>query len=436
VLVSPAGRFGIAARRAAAKHRASDVRPGITSAELLFLQRTAGLLLEYNVRSAMIARQIDRLAAQFDLHVQTLVEYRNVTLFLAAGCLHVSVPELRVNVAASAEILRVIDAVCVGRISLVEAARRFDRVAEAPPQHRRRRLGVLLGLAGSALAWLLQADWGAMAVSGVSTGLGLLLRQELARRGAGPFVPPFSAAFLGAALGAAAVTLGWTATPALCLVVPALVLVPGPHLLNGVTDMLDNHIQMGLARLGFASGVLAAGAAGVALGAWLLPGSTIVAATQTAAMRVGLPLDVALAGMAACGFGAVYNAPWRVLWISVICGMTGHGIRFAGLAQGASQAIATLCACLAIGIIAGVAADRRRLPFAAVAFAAAVPMMPGTAIYDAVAGGIRLTHHSPDPALAASTLAALFTASFVIVAMTAGLLTGRWLVRSSSVLDQ
>ena len=73
---------------------------------------------------------------------------------------------------------------------------------------------------------------------------------------------------------------------------------------------------------------------------------------------------------------------------------------------------------------------RRRLPFAAVAFAAAVPMMPGTAIYEAIAGGIRLTHRSPDPALAASILAALFTAAFVIVAMTAGLLTRRWLARS------
>jgi hypothetical protein len=38
-------------------------------------------------------------------------------------------------------------------------------------------------------------------------------------------------------------------------------------------------------------------------------GSTIVAAARSDAMRLGLPLDVALAGMAACGFGAAYNAP-------------------------------------------------------------------------------------------------------------------------------
>jgi len=408
---------------------ASDVVPCLTRADLLFLQRTAGLLLEYNVRSALIARQIDRLAAHLDLHVQTLVGYRSVTLFVADGCLHVSVPELRVNVAVSAEILAVIDSVCAGRIGVVEAARRLDGAVQAPPRHRR-RLSAMLALAGSALAWLLQADGGAIAVSGVSTGLGLLVRQGLARQGAGPLVLPFSAAFLGAALGAAAVMLGWTATPAQCLVVPALVLVPGPHLINGVTDMLDNYVHMGLSRLGLAAGVLAAGAAGVVLGAWLLPESTIVAAARTDATRLGLPLDVALAGVAACGFGGAYNAPWRVLWISVICGMTGHGIRFAVLEQGASQAVATLCACLAIGIIAGVAADRRRLPFAAVAFAAAVPMMPGTAIYEAIAGGIRLTRRSADPALAASILAALFTAAFVIMAMTAGLLTGRWLARS------
>jgi hypothetical protein len=160
---------------------ASDVVPCLTRADLLFLQRTAGLLLEYNVRSALIARQIDRLAAHLDLHIQTLVGYRSVTLFVADGCLHVSVPELRVNVAVSAEILAVIDGVCAGRIGVVEAARRLDGAAQAPPRHRR-RLSVMLALAGSALAWLLQADGGAIAVSGVSTGLGLLLRQELAPR--------------------------------------------------------------------------------------------------------------------------------------------------------------------------------------------------------------------------------------------------------------
>jgi hypothetical protein len=67
-------------------------------AEFLFLQRTPGLLLEYNVRSAPIARQIDRLATHFDLPVQTMVGYRSVTLLVANGCLHVSMPERQAGV--------------------------------------------------------------------------------------------------------------------------------------------------------------------------------------------------------------------------------------------------------------------------------------------------------------------------------------------------
>ena len=40
-----------------------------------------------------------------------------------------------------------------------------------------------------------------------------------------------------------------------------------------------------------------------------------------------------------------------------------------------------------MGLIANLAADRLHLPFSAVAFAGAVPMMPGVFIYQSIAGG-------------------------------------------------
>ena len=47
------------------------------------------------------------------------------------------------------------------------------------------------------------------------------------------------------------------------------------------------------------------------------------------AMRLTLLLDMALAGVAACGLGALQQrAVRRVLWVSIVCGMVGHGIRY------------------------------------------------------------------------------------------------------------
>ena len=45
-------------------------------------------------------------------------------------------------------------------------------------------------------------------------------------------------------------------------------LVPGPHLINGVHDLLENHMQTGVCRLALATGILLTAALGVALGGW------------------------------------------------------------------------------------------------------------------------------------------------------------------------
>jgi uncharacterized membrane protein YjjP (DUF1212 family) len=393
---------------------------------LRFLQLSARLLLEYNVRSHSIERRIERVARHLGVSLQTTVGYRHVTLVLADGrSLQARASELRINVAVSAGALHVIDELCLGRMGLDHATRSLEALERLAPRHRRWVVVLLFGLAAAAIAWLLRADWGAIAVSGVSSTLGLIARQELAKRSVILFAQPFVAGLIGAALGGVATGQGWTETPGFCLIVPALMLVPGPHLINGVHDMLENHMQTGVCRLGLASGILVATALGVVLGGWLTLGPATVSTAPSEATPLTLPLDAALAGMAACGFGAFYNAPWRLLWVSIVCGVVGHGLRYVCL-EYMSVEIATLLACLAIGLIANVAADRLRLPFSALAFAGAVPMMPGVFIYQSIAGAIRLAAAGTvvDPMLATTTLALSFKSVFVVGAIAIGLLIG------------
>jgi uncharacterized membrane protein YjjB (DUF3815 family) len=264
----------------------------------------------------------------------------------------------------------------------------------------------------------------------MSSSVALIARQELGKRSFHLFAQLFAAGLIGAVLGGLAIRQGWTGTPGFCLIVPALMLVPGPHLINGVHDMLENHMQTGVCRLGLAIVMLTAAALGVAAGGWLTLGPATLSTAPSEAMRLTLPLDMALAGVAACGFGAIYNAPWRVLWVSALCGMVGHGIRYLCLAHlSLGLEMSTLFACLAIGLMAQAAADRLRLPFPAVAFAGAVPMMPGVFIYQSIAGAIRLAAAgtAADPAVAAATLARSCQSVFVVGAMVIGLLVGAWL---------
>jgi len=154
-------------------------------------------------------------------------------------------------------------------------------------------------------------------------------------------------------------------------------------------------------------------------------GPAVLSTAPSESMRLTLLLDVVLAGVAACGFAVFYNAPWRFVWVSIVCGMAGHGVRYVSLEYLGIE-IATLFASLAIGLIAGAAADRLRLPFSSVAFAGAVPMMPGVLIYQSFGGAMRLSSAgaAAEPALAAATLALFLKSFFVVGAMALGLLVG------------
>ncbi|AMY10748.1 Inner membrane protein YjjP [Luteitalea pratensis] len=409
-----------------------------SEAALRFLQLNARLLVEYNVRSKHLERAIGQVARHVGVSVQTVVGYREVTLALADGRgFHARAPELRINVAVSAGVLSVSDELCLDHIGLDEATRRLETLERLPPRHDRWVVVALFGLAASAIAWLLGADSGAVVASGVSSSVGLLARQVLARRPVILFAQPFAAGLIGAAIGGLAIRLAWTATPGFCLIVPALMLVPGPYLINSVYDMLDNHIPTGIYRLVLAMGILIATALGVVLGGWPTLGPATMLTLPSEAVSIGLPLDMALAGVAACGFGAFYNAPWRVLWVSIVCGMVGHGLRYVGL-EPLGMSMSTLFGCLAIGLVANTAAIGMHLPFSALAFAGAVPMMPGVFIYQSMAGAMRLSAAgtAADPSLAATTLALSFKAVFVVGVMAIGLLVGGSLADLASRRDR
>jgi uncharacterized membrane protein YjjP (DUF1212 family) len=390
----------------------------------LILESTR-LLLEYNVRAELLKRQVERVAAHLGIPLAAAVGYLEVTLIAPDDRdRHIRVPEYRINAALTVAVLRVLDDLCAERIRVDEALARLTQVEHTVRRYPRVVLIALFGLAASALARILGADTGAISVAGVSAAGGLFARQELAKRHVTLFALPFAAALIGAVLGAAVIRLGWTGTSALALVVPSLMLVPGAHLINGVDDLLGNHMQSGIGRLGLAAVVLMAAALGVLLGYWLVLGFITLAAASTPA-PLTLATDVVLAGVAAGGFALSFNVPQRVVWVCLLSGMVGHGARYMALQGGLNVEVATLCGCLLVGVIGAIASDRLQLPFSAVAFAAAVPMMPGAFIYEGIANAVRLSvSGDPDPVLTATTVGLSLRAIFVVGCIVLGLVIG------------
>jgi uncharacterized membrane protein YjjP (DUF1212 family) len=390
------------------------------------LLQAGRLLLEYNESTAAIHRALTATAAALTGEpCRVAVSYREVAVSLGSeGAALVPVRELRFNMAVQARVHQILGQVRRGELDASAALAGLGAVEAATPRHPRWLTALLLGAAASALAALLGADGGAAAVAGLASGLGLLARQELGRRHVSLLVLPLTAALIGAVSGGLAIRLGWTRSPELVLIVPALMVVPGPHLLNGLLDLIDNYLPMSLSRLGLATGILLASALGVVLGVELTLPEPFFAGQAADAPHLNLVSDMVLAGIVTCGFAVFYNTAWRQLWMAAVGGMAGHGLRFLALEAGCGLEVATFLGGLTVGAISAWMTRSSKTPFAVIAFAGAVTMIPGLSLYRALAGALQLARvpASADPGTLAGTLANALHGCLVVSGLALGLI--------------
>jgi uncharacterized membrane protein YjjP (DUF1212 family) len=392
------------------------------------LLQAGRLLLEYNESTEAIHRALTGTASALtDETCHVAVSYRGVAVSLAGeGAALRPVGELRYNTAVLARVHQVLEDVRRDKLDASAALARLDGVEADTPRPSRWVAILVLGAAGAGLAGLLGADGGAAAVAGLATALGLLARQELGHRHFSLLALPLTAALIGAVLGGLAIRLGWTRTPELVLIVPALMLVPGPHLINGLFDLIDNHVPMSLYRLGLAAGILLASALGVVLGVELTLPWPFLPEQGGNADHLNLVSDVVLAAIVTCGFAVYYNTAWRHLWKAVLGGMAGHGLRFVALETGCSLEAATFLGALTVGGISAWMARSSKTPVAVIAFAGAVTMIPGLSLYRGLAGALRLARLPgiTDPGTVAETLGNMFQGCLVMSGLGLGLILG------------
>src|SRR4029077_11615038 len=208
----------------------------------------------------------------------------------------------------------------------------------------------------------------------------------------------------------------------LVAVCPCMVLVPGPHFLNGLIDLAPVRIALGAARIAYASLITVMICTGLLLGL-ALGGVSLPASGPSHSAPLGY--DVIAAGIAVAAYGTFFAMPWRMLPIPILIGMLAHASRW-GIISMADASVETgaLVACLVVGTILTPIADRLRLPFAAFAFASVVSLLPGVFLFRMAGGfvGLIASGGNASPELLVSTIANGTTAFLIILAMTVGLI--------------
>ena len=399
------------------------------SAALKLVAQVAALLFENGQTTERTAQTAERLAKALGFSASVFLNWGELTICLNEnGASHIeivpTVPE-GVNMGKVAAVTNAIDDFVSGHTTIA-AMQEILKTVDGMAAVNVARFVIMAAAGAMALGVIFGASHlSTLALIGLSTGAGALARRWLAHVSHNPYVQPLAAALIAGVCGAIVAHLHLYAPQNLVALCPCMVLVPGPHLLNGALDLARARIPLGIARLAYANLIILAICVGLLAGLWL--GGTQLSAVAPST-PVPLGYDVVAAGVAVAAYGTFFAMSWQKLPVPILIGMFAHAIRWVVIsAAGLNVAIGAVIACLVAGTIATLAADRLRVPFAALAFASVVSLIPGVLLFRTAAGLVNLAVLGAEAPT--GTLEAIFadasTATLIFIAMAFGLILPR-----------
>jgi uncharacterized membrane protein YjjP (DUF1212 family) len=390
----------------------------------------ATLLFAHGQTTERTVIAAERLGRALGVTVRVLPYWGALTVELDGAPVSQIVPAkpLGVDMGRVLAVTTVIDQVCDGTWPAEAAQSALELAGRLPPASTPRftlfaalgaaSLGVIFGTLDATSLLLIAA----------SAAIGALVRRWLSGFSNNPLIQPLCAAFIAGVVAAAASRFQLSHAAALVAFCPCMVLVPGPHILNGAIDLARTRIALGIVRLAYAGVIVLLICAGGLFGFTAVGANLAIAGSSP---PVPLLVDVIAAGCAVAAFGTFFSMPWRLLAFPIAIGMVAHAARWALISiAGGSAPTGALVACMLVSVLTTPVADRLHLPFAAVAFSAVVSLMPGFFLFNAATGLAELVSIGPTApsALLTSIVTSGATAFLIIMAMTLGLILPRMLL--------
>ena len=403
--------------------------PPAREAALEMTALAATLLFAHGQTTERTVVAAERLARVLGVAVKVLPYWGELIVKVDSAPVSHIVPAkpLGVDMGRVLAVSSVIEQVCHGQLPVEAAQSALESAGRLPPCSTPRF--VLFAAVGAASLGVIfgTLDTTSLLLIAASAAIGALARRWLSGFSHNPLIQPLCGALIAGVVAAAASRIQLSVASPLVAFYPCMVLVPGPHILNGAIDLARTRIALGIARLAYAGVIVLLICAGGLFGFTAAGGNLAIAGSSP---PVPLIIDMIAAGCAVASFGTFFSMPSRLLTFPIAVGMLAHAARWALIyLAGGSAPMGALAACMLVSILTAPVVDRLHLPFAAVAFSAVVSLMPGFFLFNAATGLVELVSIGPDApaALLTGIVASGTTAFLIIIAMAFGLILPRML---------
>lgn len=283
----------------------------------------------------------------------------------------------------------------------------LERIANIPRQFTPWQVAIGASLACGGFCVQFGCDWTAFFYASLAALAGFRLRARLNAAGSNTYVNICVAALVSTILAWLSAYLSmplvadhlpaWLAqalhsrTPWHPLMACALFIVPGVPLINFVSDMVSNHIGIGVIRAVNTLLMVAAMSFGITLAISVCGVDNFVKDLSMTPHNSYVNYSIA-AAISAMGFSMIFNIPRRLLWVVAIGGIVavctrnfvnlGASNGNIGLDQG--PIMAALVASMLIGIVFVKFVHVFHTPHHCLAIPSVIPLVPGVLMYRAL----------------------------------------------------
>ena len=293
------------------------------------------MLLEWGANARVVHEAIASVASALDCDsAEAFCQHAAIIVVLNRG--HESftqmgkVGEHGVNLRRSQNLQAIIHRISLGELNCAEAQAEVEQVPKRTKHYPLWFTCAVTGLACSAFGRLFNSDWVSFVPTLIGAGVGQYVRHLLFRRKHNIFLTAGIVSFTAAIIaGLGAKSLGGFHLP-LAMVASVLLLVPGIPVLNAQIDILEGKPNLAAARALRITFLLLFMTLGLSLAQGLVLHGTVTSPNALApAMTLWIRIlhQAFFGGIAAAGFGVLFNTPPRILGLCFASGAFALAVR-------------------------------------------------------------------------------------------------------------